>query len=80
MKALVVPATPAPRGGSPHNGGRPTPKVTALLTSLGKSPLTGAAVRKSAHALKAGGADIIAAPSLLTSLGPNTASMLNRGF
>ncbi|BCW73266.1 flavodoxin domain-containing protein [Arthrobacter sp. NicSoilB8] len=64
--------------GSPINGWRPTPKVTALLSGLGKDRLTGVkaaafdtrlrmfihgdAAKKITHALRAGGADIIAEP------------------
>ena len=64
--------------GSPINGWRPTPKITALLSALGKGSLTGVkaaafdtrvrmfihgdAAKKITHALKAGGADIIAEP------------------
>ncbi|HSO91698.1 MAG TPA: flavodoxin domain-containing protein [Arthrobacter sp.] len=64
--------------GSPINGWRPTPKITALLSTLGNGPLKGVkaaafdtrvrmfihgdAAKKITHALKAGGADIIAEP------------------
>ncbi|HEX9086377.1 MAG TPA: flavodoxin domain-containing protein [Arthrobacter sp.] len=64
--------------GSPINGWRPTPKITALLSALGNGALTGVkaaafdtrvrmfihgdAAKKISHALKAGGADIIAEP------------------
>jgi flavodoxin len=64
--------------GSPINGWRPTPKITALLSALGNGALTGVkaaafdtrvrmfihgdAAKKITHALKAGGADIIAEP------------------
>ena len=64
--------------GSPINGWRPTPKITALLSALGDGSLQGVkaaafdtrvrmfihgdAAKKIAHALKAGGADIIAEP------------------
>ncbi|MEC5190678.1 MULTISPECIES: flavodoxin family protein [unclassified Arthrobacter] len=64
--------------GSPINGWRPTLKITALLSDLGNGSLRGVkaaafdtrvrmfvhgdAARKIAHALKAGGADLIAAP------------------
>lgn len=64
--------------GSPINGWRPTPKITALLSALGNGRLTGVkaaafdtrvrmfihgdAARKITQALKAGGADIIAEP------------------
>jgi flavodoxin len=64
--------------GSPINGWRPTPKVTALLSGLGKDRLTGVraaafdtrvrmfihgdAAKKITHALRSGGADIISEP------------------
>lgn len=64
--------------GSPINGWRPTPKITALLSALGNGALKGVkaaafdtrvrmfihgdAAKKITHALKAGGADIIAEP------------------
>ncbi|WP_024367272.1 flavodoxin family protein [Arthrobacter sp. TB 26] len=64
--------------GSPINGWRPTPKITALLSALGNGSLKGVkaaafdtrvrmfihgdAAKKITHALKAGGADIIAEP------------------
>ena len=63
--------------GSPINGWRPTPKITALLSALGDGSLKGVkaaafdtrgrvfhgdAAKRIAHALKAGGADIIAEP------------------
>lgn len=64
--------------GSPINGWRPTPKITTLLSSLGSGSLRGVnaaafdtrvrmfihgdAAKKISHALKAGGADIIAEP------------------
>lgn len=64
--------------GSPINGWRPTPKITTLLSSLGSGTLSGVnaaafdtrvrmfihgdAAKKISHALKAGGADIIAEP------------------
>lgn len=64
--------------GSPINGWRPTPKITALLSALGNGSLNGVkaaafdtrvrmfihgdAAKKITHALKAGGADIIADP------------------
>jgi flavodoxin len=65
--------------GSPINGWRPTPKITALLSALGddgslqgvkaaafdtrvRMLIHGDAAKKIAHALKAGGADIIAEP------------------
>ncbi|AOT02772.1 flavodoxin family protein [Arthrobacter sp. U41] len=64
--------------GSPINGWRPTPKITALLSALGNGALNGVkaaafdtrvrmfihgdAAKKITHALKAGGADIIAEP------------------
>ena len=64
--------------GSPINGWRPTPKITAMLSALGKGHLKGVkaaafdtrvrmfmhgdAAKKITHALKAGGADIIAQP------------------
>ncbi|MET1020581.1 MAG: hypothetical protein ABWX69_00065 [Arthrobacter sp.] len=83
MKALAVPRTLAAGNravtGSSTTGGRPTPQVTARPSARGKRPLVGEAVGKITHALKAGGADIIAAPRLLASLAPKTASLLNRG-
>lgn len=64
--------------GSPINGWRPTPRITTLLSSLGSGSLRGVnaaafdtrvrmfihgdAAKKISHALKAGGADIIAEP------------------
>ncbi|AXJ09183.1 flavodoxin domain-containing protein [Arthrobacter sp. PM3] len=64
--------------GSPINGWRPTPKITALLSGFGADRLTGVkaaaydtrlrmfihgdAARKITHALRAGGADIISEP------------------
>ena len=64
--------------GSPINGWRPTPKISALLSALGNGSLNGVkaaafdtrvrmfihgdAAKKITHALKAGGADIIADP------------------
>jgi len=64
--------------GSPINGWRPTPKITALLSALRNGHLNGVkaaafdtrvrmfihgdAAKKITHALKAGGADIIAEP------------------
>ncbi|HSN35705.1 MAG TPA: flavodoxin family protein [Arthrobacter sp.] len=64
--------------GSPINGWRPTPKITALLSALGNGRLKGVkaagfdtrvrmfihgdAAKKITHALKTGGADIIAEP------------------
>ena len=64
--------------GSPINGWRPTPKITELLSAFGKGSLAGVkaaafdtrvrmfihgdAAKKITHALKAGGADIIAGP------------------
>ena len=64
--------------GSPINGWRPTPKITTLLSALGSGSLKGVnaaafdtrvrmfihgdAAKKISHALKAGGADIIAEP------------------
>ena len=65
--------------GSPINGWRPTPKITALLSALGDGSLKGVkaaafdtrvrmflhgdAAKKITYALKAGGADIIAEPT-----------------
>jgi flavodoxin len=64
--------------GSPINGWRPTPKITAMLSALGDGSLMGVraaafdtrvrmfihgdAAKKITHALKAGGAGIIAEP------------------
>lgn len=64
--------------GSPINGWRPTPKIATLLSALGNGSLHGVkaaafdtrvrmfihgdAAKKITHALKAGGADIIAKP------------------
>lgn len=64
--------------GSPINGWRPTPKITALLSALGHDQLAGVkaaafdtrirmfvhgdAAKKMAHALRDNGADIISEP------------------
>jgi flavodoxin len=71
--------------GSPVNGWRPTPKITELLSTLRGGALSGVkaaafdtrvrlfihgdAAKKISHALKAGGADIIADPKPFYVLG-----------